>query len=66
VPEVLEDLTARLDGIERALGDRIDRVDSALGELRQTADGGFARLERRLIQLVQVLVARQPARGRDK
>ena len=66
VPEVLEDLAARLQAIERTLGDRIDRLDSGLSELRQAADTGFARLERRLIQLVQVIVAKQSARGRDK
>jgi hypothetical protein len=66
VPEVLDDLAARLESIERTFGERIDRVDAALTELRQAADGGFGRLERRLIQLVQVLVAKQPARGRDK
>lgn len=65
MPEVLEDLAARLDALERTLGDRVDRVDTAIGELRQLADTGFGRLERRLIQLVQVLVAKQP-RGRDK
>ena len=63
--EVLEDLSARLDAIERTLANRIDRVDAVLAELRQVADTGFGRLERRLIQLVQVLVAKQP-RGRDK
>jgi len=66
VPEVLEDLAARLDAIERTLRERIDRVDAGLGELRQSADSGFGRIERRLIQLVQVLVTRQPARGREK
>jgi len=66
VPEVLDDLAARLDALEQTFAERIDRVDAALSELRQSADGGFGRLERRLIQLVQVLVARQPARGREK
>jgi hypothetical protein len=66
VPEVLDDLAARLESIERTFGERIDRVDATLSELRQTTEGGFGRLERRLIQLVQVLIARQPARGRDK
>jgi len=66
VPEVLDDLAARLETIERTLAERIDRVDAVLAELRQAADGGFGRLERRLIQLVQVLVAKQPGRGRDK
>ena len=66
MPEVLDDLARRLDAMERTLAGRIDRVDAVLGELRQAADGGFGRLERRLIQLVQSLVARQPARGREK
>lgn len=64
MPEVLEDLATRLDAIERTLGHRIDRVDAVLADLRQATDGGFGRLERRLIQLVQVLVAKT-ARGRD-
>jgi hypothetical protein len=66
VPEVLDDLAARLESIERTFGEQIDRVDASLSELRQTTEGGFGRLERRLIQLVQVLVAKQPGRGRDK
>jgi hypothetical protein len=66
VPEVLDDLAARLESIERTFGERIDRVDATVSELRQTTEGGFGRIERRLIQLVQVLVTRQPARGRDK
>ena len=62
MPEVLDDLAARLDTIERTLQERIDRVDAALAELRQLTDGGFGRLERRLIQLVQVIVAKQTSR----
>jgi hypothetical protein len=65
VPEVLDDIATRLEAMERTFAARIDRVDAVLSELRQVADGGFGRLERRLIQLVQVLIARQPAR-RDK
>ena len=64
---VVDDLAARLDAIERSVGERIDRVDAGLAELRQATDGGFGKLERRLIQLVQGLVAsRQSPRGRDK
>ena len=56
----------RLDAIEGRLGARIDRVDTVVNELRQAADAGFGRLERRLIQLAQVLVAKQSSRGREK
>ena len=56
----------RLDAIEGRLGARIDRVDTVVDELRQAADAGFGRLERRLIQLPQVLVAKQSSRGREK
>jgi hypothetical protein len=63
--DAVDELAARLDAIERTFGERIDRLDAVLTELRQTADGGFGRLERRLIQLVQVLVAaRQTPGGR--
>jgi hypothetical protein len=67
MPDVVDDLAARLSAIERIVADRIDQVDAELRDLRQATDGGFGRLERRLIQLVQGLVAsRQSARGRDK
>ena len=66
MPEVLEDIAMRLDAIEGTLGARIDRVDTVVDELRQAADAGFGRLERRLIQLAQVLVAKQSSRGREK
>ena len=66
MPEVLDDLAARLEAIERTFAERIDRVDAVLAEVRQMADGGFARLERRLIQLVQVIVTKQASRPRDK
>ena len=62
MPDVLDDLAARLETIERTFAERIDRVDAALADLRQAADGGFNRLERRLSQLVQVLVAKQSGR----
>jgi hypothetical protein len=59
----VEELTARLDTIERRFAERIDRLDAVLTELRQAADGGFGRLERRMIQLVQVLVAARHVPG---
>jgi hypothetical protein len=66
VPELLDDFVARVESIERTVAERSDRIDTALGELRQMTEGGFGRLERRLIQLVQVIVAKQATRGRDK
>ena len=66
MPELLDDFAARVESIERAVAECSDRVDAALGELRQTTEGGFGRLERRLIQLVQVIVAKQSTRGRDR
>jgi hypothetical protein len=54
--DAVDELVARLDAIERTF-------DAVLTELRQAADGGFGRLERRLIQLVQVLVAARQAPG---
>jgi hypothetical protein len=66
MPEVVDELAARLQAIERMVDERIDRLDAVLKELRQTTDGGFGKLERRLIQLVQGLVAtRQTLRGRN-
>ena len=61
--DAVGELAARLDAIERTVEERIDRLDAVLTELRQAADGGFGRLERRLIQLVQVLVAARQAPG---
>ncbi len=64
--EVVDDLATRLEAIERLVGERLDRLDAVLRELRQATDGGFGKLERRLIQLVQGLVAtRQAPRGRN-
>jgi hypothetical protein len=66
MPEAVDELATRLEAIERMVGERIDRLDAVLTELRQATDGGFGKLERRLIQLVQGLVAtRQPPRGRN-
>jgi hypothetical protein len=66
MPEGVDELAARLQAIERMVDERIDRLDAVLKELRQTTDGGFGKLERRLIQLVQGLVAtRQTPRGRN-
>ena len=66
MPEVVDELAARRQAIERRVEERIDRLDAVLGELRQATDGGFGKLERRLIQLVQGLVAtRQSPRGRN-
>jgi hypothetical protein len=66
MPEVVDEVAARLQAIERMVDERIDRLDAVLRELRQTTDGGFGKLERRLIQLVQGLVAtRQTPRGRN-
>jgi hypothetical protein len=67
MPDIVDDLSARLDAVERSVSERIDQIDAGLRDLRQATDGGFGRLERRLIQLVQGLVAsRQSARGRDR
>ncbi len=64
--EVVDDLATRLEAVERMVGERLDRLDAVLRELRQATDGGFGKLERRLIQLVQGLVAtRQAPRGRN-
>jgi hypothetical protein len=66
MPEVVDELAARLQAIERMVDERIDRLDAVLRELRQATDGGFGKLERRLIQLVQGLVAtRQSPRRRN-
>jgi hypothetical protein len=66
MPEAVDELAARLQAIERMVDERIDRLDVVLRELRQATDGGFGKLERRLIQLVQGLVAtRQSPRGRN-
>ena len=66
MPDAVDELAARLDAIERMVGQRIDRLDAVLIELRQATDGGFGKLERRLIQLVQGLVAtRQSPRSRN-
>ena len=46
--DAVDELAARLDAIEHTFGERIDRLDAVLTELRQAADGGFGRLERRL------------------
>jgi hypothetical protein len=66
MPEVVDELAARLQAIERRVDERLDRLDAVLRELRQATEGGFGKLERRLIQLVQGLVAtRQSPRGRN-
>jgi hypothetical protein len=66
MPEAVDELATRLEAVERRVGERIDRLDAVLRELRQATDGGFGKLERRLIQLVQGLVAsRQSPRGRN-